>query len=102
MTSQKAGVPPAQFVYTTGITNLSLYEYWFNIGKVFWQKKSLILPTTCLWQFGQYLCFVTIGDQDGMVYDNDYSSIIDRYFYDTFSTLTQTFNACAQLFRHPV
>ncbi len=37
-----------------------------------------------------------------MIYDNDYSSIIDIYFYETFSTLTQTFSACAQLLRHPV
>ncbi len=36
------------------------------------------------------------------VSDNDYSLIIDIYFYDTFSTLTQTFSACNQLFRHPV
>ena len=35
-------------------------------------------------------------------YDNDLSSIINIYFYETFSTLTQTFSACAQLFRHPV
>jgi hypothetical protein len=31
-------------------------------------------------------------------YDNDYSLIIDIYYYETFSTLTQTFSACAQLF----
>jgi hypothetical protein len=36
------------------------------------------------------------------LYDNDYSLIIDIYFYETFSTLTQTSAACAQLFRHPV
>ncbi len=36
------------------------------------------------------------------IYNNNYSSIIDIYFFDTFSTLTQTFSACAQLFRHPV
>jgi hypothetical protein len=36
------------------------------------------------------------------LYDNDYSSIIDIYFYETFATPTQTFSACAQLFRHPV
>jgi hypothetical protein len=37
-----------------------------------------------------------------ILYNNDYSSIIDIYFYDTFSTLTQTFSTRAQLFRHPV
>ncbi len=35
-------------------------------------------------------------------YDNDESSIIDIYFYDTFSTLTQTLRAHDQLFRHTV
>jgi hypothetical protein len=28
--------------------------------------------------------------------------IIDIYFYETFSTPTQNFSACAQLFKHPV
>jgi len=37
-----------------------------------------------------------------LIYDNDYSSVIDIYFYATFSTLTQTFSAFTQLFRHPV
>jgi len=37
-----------------------------------------------------------------VIYNNDLTSIIDIYFYETFSTLTQTFSACAQLFRHPV
>ncbi len=37
-----------------------------------------------------------------LVYDNNYSSIINIYFYETFSTLFQTFCAYAQLFRHPV
>ncbi len=37
-----------------------------------------------------------------LIYDNDLTSIIDIYFYETFSTLTQTFSTCAQLFRHPV
>ncbi len=36
------------------------------------------------------------------IYDNDYLSIIDIYFYETFSTPTQTFSACARLFRQPV
>ncbi len=36
------------------------------------------------------------------IYDNDYLSIINIYLYETFSTPTQTFSACAQLFRHPV
>jgi len=36
------------------------------------------------------------------LYDNNLTSIIDIYFYETFYTLTQTFSACAQLFRHPV
>jgi hypothetical protein len=36
------------------------------------------------------------------IYDNDLSSIIDIYFYDSFSTLSQIFGAYAQLFRHPV
>ncbi len=36
------------------------------------------------------------------IYNKDYSSIIDIYYYNTFSTLTQTFRARAQLFRHPV
>jgi len=36
------------------------------------------------------------------LYDNKLTSIIDIYFYETFSTITQTFSACAQLFRHPV
>ncbi len=37
-----------------------------------------------------------------IIYDNNYSSIIDIYFYETFSTLSQTFSTCAKLFRHPV
>jgi len=36
------------------------------------------------------------------IYNNDYSLFIDIYFYETFSTLTQTYNACAQFFRCPV
>jgi hypothetical protein len=37
-----------------------------------------------------------------LIYHNNNSSIIDIYFYETFSSQTQTFSACAQLFRHPV
>ncbi len=40
--------------------------------------------------------------QSDKLYDNNYSSIIKIYFYETFSTLTQTFSTCIQLFRHPV
>ena len=36
------------------------------------------------------------------LYDNKLTSIIDIYFYETFSTITQTFSARDQLFRHPV
>ncbi len=31
-----------------------------------------------------------------IIYDNNYTLIIDIYFYETFSTLTQTFSACTQ------
>ncbi len=36
------------------------------------------------------------------LYDNDYSSIIDIYFYEAFSTLNHTLALALQLFRHPV
>jgi len=35
------------------------------------------------------------------LYDNDYSSIIDIYFYETFSTPSWTFSALAQTLKTP-
>jgi hypothetical protein len=46
----------------------------------------------------QRVCLTSvISLQILQLYNNDYSLIIDIYFYEAFSTLT-----CAQLFKHPV
>ncbi len=39
---------------------------------------------------------------EGQLNNNDFTSIIDIYFYETFSTLIKTISACTSLFRHPV
>jgi hypothetical protein len=48
------------------------------------------------------LSIVIVSSNTQLIYNNNYSSIIDIDFYETFSTLSQTFSAHAQLFRHPV
>ncbi len=49
--------------------------------------KSFVTRATALY-IRKLLCFVTFKISNIVIYDNDYSLIIDIYFYKTFFTLT--------------
>ncbi len=59
-------------------------------------RLSVFCPSVC-----KFPISITLPSQT-ILYNKNYSLIIDIYYYETFSTPTQTFSACTQLFIHPV